>query len=217
MPSSHRVFRSLDSKNAATGILTKAPTIGQSNTALTAKIHGQSINKDFNIVIAGGGIGGMTLALSLVDAGFHNVDIYESAPIINDLGVGINVQPHAIRELIKLGLGDELKKTGIPTDEILYFHKKGQFIYGEPRGLGAGYKWPQYSIHRGKLLNLLYRAVRSRLNGNRIHTGHKVVDCGSSSRGYGAWAEFLVRNSTTGSDEFIKISANLIIGCDGVH
>jgi len=214
VPLSHIVFRSLDSKNTAAGILTKTPT---SNTALTATTHGQSINKDINIAIAGGGIGGMTLALSLIDAGFHNVDIYESAPNINELGVGINVQPHAIRELIELGIGDELKKTGIPTDEILYFHKNGQFIYGEPRGLRAGYKWPQYSIHRGKLLNLLYREVQSRLNGNRIHTGHEVVDCGSSSRGYGAWAEFLVRNNKTGSDKSIKISADLIIGCDGVH
>lgn len=195
-----------------------------------------TVDKDINIAIVGGGIGGMALALSLADAGFSNLDIFESVPTISELGVGINIQPHAIRELYELGLGEELAKTGIPTREILYYHKNGQFIYGEPRGLGAGYNWPQYSMHRGKLLGLLYRAVKSTLGEDRIHTGHKVVDCGSitgslhtdagkRSSGDGnsndeqvAWADFLIRKK--GSDEEgakKRITADLIIGCDGVH
>ncbi len=139
------------------------------------------ISKDIKIAIVGGGIGGMVLALSLVDAGFHNIDIYESTSL-GELGVGINIQPHGVRELIELGLGNELERTGIPTKEILYFHKTGQFIYEEARGLGAGYNWPQYSIHRGKLLGLLHRSVQSRLGDDRIHTGHKVINCGSSMK-----------------------------------
>eukprot|EP00587_Corethron_hystrix_P005787 CAMPEP_0113317056 /NCGR_PEP_ID=MMETSP0010_2-20120614/12102_1 /TAXON_ID=216773 ORGANISM="Corethron hystrix, Strain 308" /NCGR_SAMPLE_ID=MMETSP0010_2 /ASSEMBLY_ACC=CAM_ASM_000155 /LENGTH=443 /DNA_ID=CAMNT_0000173931 /DNA_START=160 /DNA_END=1491 /DNA_ORIENTATION=+ /assembly_acc=CAM_ASM_000155 len=175
-----------------------------------------SISKAIKIAIVGGGIGGMVFALSLVDAGFHNIDIYESTSLA-ELGVGINIQPHGVRELIELGLGDELERTGILTKEILYFHKNGQFIYGEARGLGAGYNWPQYSIHRGKLLGLLHRAVQSRLGGNRIHTDHKVINCGSSDEDGGAWAELLVRNDTSSSKKLITIKADLIVGCDGVH
>lgn len=176
----------------------------------------KSISKDTKIAIVGGGIGGMVFALSLVDAGFHNIDIYESTSL-GELGVGINIQPHGVRELIELGLGDELARTGIPTKEIRYFHKNGQFIYGEARGLGAGYNWPQYSIHRGKLLGLLHRSVQLRLGDDRIHTGNKVINCGSSDEDDGAWAELLVRNDTSHSEKSITIKADLIVGCDGVH
>eukprot|EP00581_Thalassiosira_minuscula_P032958 CAMPEP_0183777172 /NCGR_PEP_ID=MMETSP0739-20130205/48507_1 /TAXON_ID=385413 /ORGANISM="Thalassiosira miniscula, Strain CCMP1093" /LENGTH=518 /DNA_ID=CAMNT_0026019227 /DNA_START=1 /DNA_END=1557 /DNA_ORIENTATION=- len=175
----------------------------------------ENIDKGIQIAIVGGGIGGMTLALSLMEAGFHNIDIYESTNL-SELGVGINIQPHAVRELIELGLGEELARTGIPTKEILYFHKNGQFIYGEPRGMGAGYRWPQYSIHRGKLLGLLYRSVQSRLGKERIHAGHKVINCGSSEED-GAWAQFQVRDGSDYPKLLTTIKADLIVGCDGVH
>jgi len=100
-------------------------------------------SSDLEIAIIGGRIGNMSLALSLVDAGFHDVNIYESVDEIKKIGVGINIQPHVVRELIELGLGDELAKAGIPTAEICYFRKNGQFIYREPRGVAAGYKWRQ--------------------------------------------------------------------------
>ena len=159
----------------------------------------------------------MTFALSLIDAGFHNIDIYESVTKVAELGVGVNVQPSAIRELMELGLGDELERTAIPTNSILYFHRKGQLIHGEPRGKGAGYNWPQYSIHRGKLLGLLHRSVQSRLGDDRIHTGHKVINCGSSSKD-GAWADFHVRkDGDADSKKITTITADLIVGCDGVH
>ena len=111
------------------------------------------------IAIAGGGIGGMALALSLVDAGLDDVDIYESAPAIRELGVGINVLPHGVRELAELGLLDELLAVGIPTSEYLYYTRLGQRIWAEPLGLAAGYGWPQLSIYRGELLGVLYRAA----------------------------------------------------------
>src|SRR3712207_1674387 len=110
-----------------------------------------------NVAIVGGGIGGMALALSLHDAGFADVEVYESAPAVKELGVGINVLPHAVRELAELGLLDALSDVGIPTAELVYYSKHGHRIWGEPRGLAAGYRWPQFSIHRGALLGLLHR------------------------------------------------------------
>ena len=127
------------------------------------------------VAIIGGGIGGLSLALSLVAAGLDDVDVYESAPAIRELGVGINVLPHAIRELTELGLLDQLSALAIPTDEFSYFSRLGQLIWGEPLGIGAGYRWPQFSIHRGELLGVLYRAVSDRLGAHRIHTGHQLV------------------------------------------
>ena len=144
-PTQAQVDRTVDSIGSST---TTLYGVGSSATALSSekgRYMPKTVNKDIKIVIAGGGIGGMTLALSLVDAGFWNVDIYESTTLA-ELGVGINIQPSAIRELTELGLGDELEKIGIPTKEILYFHKNGQFIYGEPRGLGAGYNCENFIL-----------------------------------------------------------------------
>jgi 5-methylphenazine-1-carboxylate 1-monooxygenase len=111
------------------------------------------------VAIAGGGIGGMALALSLHDAGFHNVNVYESASSVKELGVGINVLPHATRELTELGLLDDLYAVEVATGDLAYYSKYGRRIWSEPRGINAGYLWPQFSIHRGKLLGVLHRAV----------------------------------------------------------
>src|SRR4029453_2903674 len=131
-----------------------------------------------NVAIIGGGIGGMTLALSLHDAGIADVDIYESAAAIKELGVGVNLQPHAVRELTELGLLDDLLAVGIPTAELIYYSKHGQRIGREPRGLADSYRWPQISIHRGQLLGVLYRAVLDRLGPARVHTGHHLARFG---------------------------------------
>src|ERR1700733_8644572 len=125
--------------------------------------------RTMRIAIAGGGIGGLVLGLSLLDAGIKDVYIYESASILKELGVGINVLPHAVRELTELGLLDELSGLGVPTAELVYYSKHGQRIWGEPRGLAAGYQWPQLSIHRGQLLGVLHRAVVERLGRQRVH------------------------------------------------
>ena len=100
------------------------------------------------IAIAGAGIGGLTAALSLHAAGFECV-LFEVARALGPLGVGINLLPHAVRELSELGLGDALAEVAIPTAELVYHDRFGGRIWSEPRGLGAGYRWPQYSIHRG--------------------------------------------------------------------
>ncbi len=100
------------------------------------------------VLIAGGGIGGLTLALSLHQIGVP-AKVFESVPELKPLGVGINVLPHAVRELIELGLHERLDAAAVATRELAYFSKRGRPIWSEPRGLEAGYKWPQFSIHRG--------------------------------------------------------------------
>src|SRR5262245_52426813 len=141
------------------------------------------------VIIAGGGIGGMTLALSLVDAGLTDVEVFETADAIKELGVGINVLPHATRELSELGLLDELDAVAIPTAELADYPRHGQRIWSEPRGLAAGYRWPQFSIHRGELLGLLYRNVVARLGAARVHTGRHLRAFGTPPSG-AVWAEF---------------------------
>jgi 2-polyprenyl-6-methoxyphenol hydroxylase-like FAD-dependent oxidoreductase len=165
------------------------------------------------IAIIGGGIGGMTLALALDDAGLGaEIDIYESDPGISELGVGINVLPHAVRELTELGLGEALAAAGIPTAEIVYYSSHGQRIWGEPRGLAAGYQWPQFSIHRGELLMILYNALVQCMGRDRIHTGHHLEQFGEEKGRM--WANFVERGSGA---PVRRVDADLLVGCDGVH
>ncbi len=164
------------------------------------------------VLIAGGGIGGMSLALSLLDAGIDDVEIFESAKEIKELGVGINVLPHASRELTELGVLDALSAVAIPTAELAYYSKHGQRIWSEPRGREAGYLWPQFSIHRGELLGLLHRALVTRLGADRIHAGHHLQRFGDRSGG--VWAEFGAH--AKGSDP-IRVDGDILVGCDGVH
>src|SRR5262245_65537323 len=105
------------------------------------------------VIIVGGGIGGLTLALMLHSRGLH-CDVYEAAPRIRELGVGINVLPHAIAELSELGLLARLDEVAIRTRELIYTNRFGQEIWREPRGVEAGYEVPQFSIHRGHLQGL---------------------------------------------------------------
>jgi 5-methylphenazine-1-carboxylate 1-monooxygenase len=164
------------------------------------------------VAIAGGGIGGMALALALHDAGFRDVDVYESASHVKELGVGINVLPHAIRELTELGLLDVLDAAGIPTAELAFYTRHGQRIWSEPRGLAAGYRWPQYSIHRGQLLGVLHRAVLQRLGPDRVHPGHHLSRFGQGA-GH-VWADFVDRASGAPRS---RVEADVLVGCDGIH
>src|ERR1700720_767178 len=125
------------------------------------------------VLIAGGGIGGLTLALSLHQIGIP-VKVFESVSELKPLGVGINVLPHAVRELIELGLLDRLDASGVRTRELAYFSKHGKPIWSEPRGIEAGYKWPQFSIHRGTLQQILLDAATERLGADNILTNHHL-------------------------------------------
>ena len=157
-------------------------------------------------IVAGGGIGGMALGLSLHDAGLRDVEIYESAPAVKELGVGINILPHAVRELTELGLAEALGAAGIPTAGLAYYSRHGQRIWAEPRGLAAGYRWPQFSIDRGQLLGILHRAVLARLGAGRVHTGHQLVHFGQEQGR--VWAEFA---------GYSRVEGDVLVGCDGIH
>jgi len=163
------------------------------------------------VLIAGGGIGGLTLALSLHQIGVP-VRVFESVPQLRPLGVGINVLPHAVRELVELGLMDKLDASGVRTKELAYFSKRGQPIWSEPRGLDAGYKWPQFSIHRGILQQILLDTATERLGEQNILTSHHLSAWSETPNG--VRAEFIdrVTGKPAGSHE-----GSLLIAADGIH
>src|SRR5688500_20337623 len=118
---------------------------------------------DLPVLIAGGGIGGLSVALTLQQVGVPCL-VLEAVAELKPLGVGINLQPNAVRELYELGIGPEqLDAIGLQTREWVLVGLNGKEVYAEPRGLRAGYKWPQCSVHRGGPLLSLYRAVIQRL------------------------------------------------------
>ncbi|GAA0668621.1 flavin-dependent oxidoreductase [Streptomyces malaysiensis subsp. malaysiensis] len=164
------------------------------------------------VLIAGAGIGGLTAALSLHAAGVEAA-VVESAREIRPLGVGINLLPHAVRELIELGLGDELAAIGVATAENAYCDRSGRRIFTEPRGVAQGYRWPQYSVHRGELQRLLLAAVRERLGADAVRTGARVV--GFDGSGARDRVRVRVLDRATGAVE--DMYARALIGADGLH
>jgi 5-methylphenazine-1-carboxylate 1-monooxygenase len=161
-------------------------------------------------IVVGGGIGGLTMALSLHQAGMK-VRVYEAVHDVAPLGVGINLQPTAVRELVELGLGDELAHIGNETQCLGYFNKLGQQIYTEKRGLAAGYNWPQYSIHRGRLQSLLLSAARSRLGSQDVRTGMRFVSFNQTETNITATFHDVKTGRTFADD------ADILIGADGIH
>jgi 2-polyprenyl-6-methoxyphenol hydroxylase-like FAD-dependent oxidoreductase len=160
-------------------------------------------------LIAGGGIGGLTLALFLHRIGI-DAEIFERAGDIRELGVGINILPHAVKELAALGLQADLDAQGIRTRELIYANRFGQVVWQELRGIGAGHLHPQYSIHRGKLLGLVHKAVIERLGREIIRTGWQVD--GFRQSGGGVVVELSSRDG-----ERTHSSGDLLIGADGIH
>jgi 5-methylphenazine-1-carboxylate 1-monooxygenase len=162
-----------------------------------------------NVIIVGAGIGGLTLALELHAVGVECV-LLEAAPELTELGVGINLLPHATRSLSRLGLQDALARVAVTTKESIFFTRHGQFIYREPAGLAAGHAWPQFSIHRGDLQRVLGDAVRDRLGGDVICLAHRVVSFTQDSDAATVTVEHAdgTRSLVTG---------DVLVGADGVH
>ena len=157
------------------------------------------------IAIVGGGIGGLTLALSLHQVGI-SCCVLEAAAELKLLGVGINLLPHAMRELTELGLGAALERVAVATREAVYCNRFGQFIRREPRGRAAGYPWPQLSIHRADLHAVLVTAVRERLGAGALVLGAKCAGLGQDENGV-----------TVHFENGSSVHAAAAIGCDGIH
>jgi 5-methylphenazine-1-carboxylate 1-monooxygenase len=164
-----------------------------------------------DIAIVGAGIGGLTAALSLHAAGFP-VRLFESVHELRPLGVGINLLPHAVRELDELGLRARLEAAGICCGELAYYTKRGQRIWAEPRGRAAGYRWPQISIHRGVLQMLLLETALERLGADRIQLGMHLerFEAGPDR---GVRAHFRER----ASGALHAVDARLLVAADGIH
>ncbi len=169
-----------------------------------------SKQKTTEVIVLGAGIGGLTLALSLHQAGIA-CRVYEAVPELKPLGVGINLLPHATRELSELGLLPALDAVGVRTQEAVFFNSHGQLVFREAAGTAAGYDWPQYSIHRGDLHTVLLNAVRERLGADSVVCGHRCA--GVEQDDSGVTARFTAPDGTA----LPEVRASLAVGCDGIH
>jgi 2-polyprenyl-6-methoxyphenol hydroxylase-like FAD-dependent oxidoreductase len=164
------------------------------------------------VLVAGAGPGGLSVALTLHQIGVPCV-VFESVADVKPLGVGINIQPNAVRELYELGFDSEsLDRIGVQTKEWALVGLNGNEVYSELRGLKAGYKWPQYSVHRGELQMLLYRAALERLGRASIRTGLKVTGYRNQPDGRGVTVLLESR-----SGERSEVDGSLLIAADGLH
>lgn len=151
----------------------------------------------------------MAMALTCHQLGLK-AQIFEAVSEIKPLGVGINLQPNAVRELIDLGLEDLLADIGIQAEEWALFTKSGELVWAEARGLKAGYNWPQYSVHRGQLLMGLLAAVKNRLGNDAVVTNARFTQY--KVAGSGVSAKFTAIDGTT-----YWVNGTLLIGADGIH
>jgi 2-polyprenyl-6-methoxyphenol hydroxylase-like FAD-dependent oxidoreductase len=164
-----------------------------------------------DIIIVGAGIGGLTLGLALQSAGIP-CRIYESAAEIKPIGVGINLLPHATRELAALGLEAKLARVAIATQDATFFNRFGQLIYQEPLGRAAGYEHPQFSIHRGDLQMLLLDAFRARAGHDRFLTNHHCIVVEQDETGVSVHFS----DGPGGANRSI-IRGRVAIACDGIN
>jgi len=162
-----------------------------------------------DVLVAGGGIAGLTTALTCHQLGIP-VKVFEAARELRPLGLGINVQPDAVRELFDLGLDAELAAIGVETRELALVGRDGVEVWSEPRGVDAGSRWPQYSVHRGELEMMLYRAVLDRLGPQAIATGHRVTR-------YEQALDGIHVEITTADDTIERTAGSVLLGADGLH
>ncbi len=162
-----------------------------------------------DILIAGGGIGGLTAALALQRDG-HRVQVCESAAQLKPLGVGINLLPHAVAVLDSLGLLPALQAMAVPTAALVFANRHGQTLYRDARGLDGGYSHPQFSIHRGDFQMMLWRTAQERLGADALHAGERVVGARQE-------ADAVIAEIEHSDGRRSERRADLLIGADGIH
>ena len=163
-----------------------------------------------NIAIVGGGIAGLSFALGLHHRGI-DCDVFESVSEVKEIGVGITLLPHGMRELAELGLQDALEAAGIENLESVFYTQHGQYVYKEPRGRHAGYALPEIGIHRGKLHRILFEAAIKRLGSDKVHTGMRCS--GFVQNSDGVQLDFLNTHTNT----IVSLEAQIAVACDGVN
>lgn len=161
------------------------------------------------VLIIGGGIGGLTLALQLERAGIPS-RVLEAVPDLKPLGVGINLLPHASKELWQLGVQDVIAPIAVQTSQAVFYNRFGQLVHADPAGHEAGFPWPQYSVHRGELQLALARAVRERLGEDKLVLDSRVTGLEDRGDGVTVFADS-ADGRTTSYDGVVAV------GCDGVH
>jgi 2-polyprenyl-6-methoxyphenol hydroxylase-like FAD-dependent oxidoreductase len=168
------------------------------------------MNMGLNIAIVGGGIAGLSFALGLHHRGI-DCDVFESVSEVKEIGVGITLLPHGMRELAELGLQDALEAAGIENLESVFYTQHGQYVYKEPRGRHAGYALPEIGIHRGKLHRILFEAAIKRLGSDKVHTGMRCS--GFVQNSDGVQLDFLNTHTNT----IVSLEAQIAVACDGVN
>ena len=161
------------------------------------------------ISIIGGGIAGLSLALGLHQKGIA-CEVYESVPEVKEIGVGITLLPHGMKELAALGVQAELEAAGIENLESVFYTRHGQYVYREARGRHAGYALPEIGIHRGKLHRILFNAVMQRLGAEHVHTGHRCT--GFSQDENGVTLQFTLSDGSSRT-----VHSQSAVACDGVN
>ncbi|MEL7165340.1 MAG: flavin-dependent oxidoreductase [Pseudomonadota bacterium] len=170
----------------------------------------QGRHQEDHVLIAGGGIGGLALALTLHQIGVR-CTVFEASRQIKPMGVGINLQPNAVRELMDLGLDAvTLDTIGVAAREWALVGLNGKEVYAEPRGTEAGSNWPQYAVHRGALLMLLYQTVLDRL-------GPDAVQLGCRAQGYTQGADGVTLHLRRADGGHEDVTGAVLIGADGIH
>ena len=165
-----------------------------------------------DVIIVGGGIGGLTLALAVHASGTaKRIRIFEAAPEIKPLGTGINLGPHAIKELSALGLQDALTRHAVLPQDYAFFTRHGQLVYREPWGLAGGHQWPHVSIHRADLHGVLLAAVEERLEREALILDHRCA--GVEQDDAGVTARFCAADGTPRE----SAHGDVLIACDGIH
>ncbi len=154
------------------------------------------------VLVIGGGIGGLTLALSLHQAGIP-CKVFEAAPAVKALGVGVNLLPHGMRELTELGLQEKIAAVAVETQELRFYNRYGQFIFREARGRYAGYEWPQLSTHRADLHQILLDETRGRLGADAVVLNKKCISVSEDGK--------------VGFEDGGAAAGSCVIGCDGIH
>src|SRR5882672_3705069 len=165
-----------------------------------------------DLIVIGGGIGGLTLALAAHAAkAARRTRVFEAAPDIRALGVGINLGPHAVKELSALGLQDALAAVACAPQDYAFFTRHGQLVYREPWGRAAGHQWPHFSIHRADLHKVLLDAVQERLGPQSFITGHRCVAVEQDDAR--ATARFVAPDNSALEAQH----ADVVVACDGIH